>query len=298
MNIYNEITSNKRNSYLLVFFFLLIIIALGYVLGFYWGLPYFGLAIALIFSIFYTLIIFYSGDKAILSMSSAKPVEKKDYPYLYNTTEGLAIAAGVPMPKLYIIDDTAINAFATGRDPKHASITVTKGAVERLNREELEGVISHEMSHIRNFDIRMMMLTVMLVGVIVLLSDFMLRSFIYGGGKKNNSGGGQVQIIFIVVGLVLAILAPLIAQLIRLAVSRKREYLADADGALLTRYPPGLAKALKKIRDDKEPLVEAANRATANLFIANPLRKFGTKASNLWSTHPPIDERIKRLEAM
>lgn len=297
MGVYEEIAANKRRSYILVFFFFVILIFLGYVLGSFWGNSYFGLGFALVFTIIYTLIIFYNGDRAILAMSSAKPVKREEYPYLYNTVEGLSIAAGIPMPKVYMIDDSAINAFATGRNPQHASITVTKGAVERLSRTELEGVVAHEMSHIKNYDIRLMMVTVMLVGVIILLSDFMLRSFIFrGGGNGDRKGSGQL--IVIVVGLILAILAPIIAQLVKLAVSRKREYLADADGALLTRYPSGLANALKKIKNDKEPLVEAANRATANLFIANPLRKFGERASHLWSTHPPIDERIKKLEAM
>lgn len=295
MGIYEEISANKRRSYILVFFFFVILIFLGYVLGSFWGNSYFGLGFALFFTIIYTLIIFYNGDKAILTMSSAKPVKREEYPHLYNTVEGLSIAAGIPMPKVYMIDDSAINAFATGRDPKHASITVTKGAAERLNRTELEGVIGHEMSHIKNYDIRLMMITVMLVGIIILLSDFMLRSFMFRG---NDDRKGSGQLIVIVVGLILAILAPIIAQLIKLAVSRKREYLADADGALLTRYPPGLANALKKIKNDKEPLVEAANRASANLFIANPLRKFGERASYLWSTHPPLDDRIKRLESM
>lgn len=297
MGIYEEIAGNRRKSYLFILLFVVLIVILGYALGALWNFPYLGLGVALVFSIVYTLIIFYSGDRAILALSSAKPVKREDYPHLYNSVEGLAIAAGIPTPKIYMIDDSAINAFATGRDPKHAAITVTKGAVERLNRTELEGVIAHEMSHIKNYDIKLMLFAVMLVGVIVLLSDFMLRSFFWGGGERRKEGG-QLQIIFLIIGLVLAILAPIIAHLVRLAVSRKREYLADADGALLTRYPPGLANALKKIRDDKEPLVEAANRATANLYIANPLRKFGERASHLWSTHPDVNDRIKKLEAM
>ncbi|MEM4244837.1 MAG: M48 family metallopeptidase [Candidatus Nanoarchaeia archaeon] len=248
-------------------------------------------------SIIYMLISYYSGDKMILAVSRAKPVEKKDYPHLYNTVEGLSIAAGVPMPKIYVIDDTAINAFATGRDPKHASITVTKGAIQKLNRQELEGVVAHEMSHIKNFDIRLMMLTAVLIGVTVFLSDIILRSFIYGR-RRDDREGGNITVIFILIGIVLAILAPLIAKLMQLAMSRKREYLADADGALLTRYPQGLADALKKIKNDKEPLVESANKATAHLYIANPLRNMKGMFNNLFSTHPPIDERIRRLEAM
>jgi len=298
MKLYQEIASNKRKSYLLVFLFIVVIIGLGYVLGYFWGAPYFGLALAAIFTIIYTIIIFYSGDKAILAMTSAKPVKKEDYPHLFHTVEGLAIAAGIPKPKLYVIDDTAINAFATGRNPQNAAITVTKGCVNRLNRQELEGVIAHEMAHIKNFDIRLMLITVMMVGVILLLSDFMLRSFIWGGHGKKRDSGGQGQLILIIIGIALAILAPIFAHLIKLAISRKREYLADASGAMLTRYPQGLANALKKIRDDQEPLVEAANRATASLFIANPLKRLKGRKINLWSTHPDVNSRISKLEGM
>ncbi|KHO54021.1 MAG: heat shock protein HtpX [archaeon GW2011_AR18] len=198
------------------------------------------------------------------------------------------------MPKVYVINDTAINAFATGRDYKHASVTVTTGALEKLNRQELEGVIGHELSHIKNYDVRVMMLTTILVGVLVLLSDFMLRSFIFGNKDREN----RVHPALIIVALALAILTPIIGELMKLAISRKREYLADANGALLTRYPEGLASALKKIRDDKEPLVEAANKATASLWIENPLRNRKAWLKGLFQTHPPIEERIKRLENM
>ncbi|MBI2660948.1 M48 family metallopeptidase, partial [Candidatus Woesearchaeota archaeon] len=187
-------------------------------------------------SIFAILVGYYAGDSAILSMSHAVPADRKKYPFLVNTVEGLAIAAGIPTPKIFVIDDTAINAFATGRDPKHASVTVTTGAIQRLNRTELEGVIAHEISHIQNYDIRLMMLVVILVGVIAMLSDIFLRSMIYGKNRKSR-GGGKGGAIILVIGLVLAILAPIIAQLIKLAVSRKREFLADSSGALLTRYP-------------------------------------------------------------
>jgi len=294
--IYEEIASNKRKSYLLFFLFFIIIVALGLVLGGYFNNIYFGAILAAMISIGYALISYYSGDKMILAVSRARQVEKKDYPHLYNTVEGVAIAAGIPMPKVYVIDDTAINAFATGRDPKHASITVTKGAVQKLNRQELEGVIGHEMSHVKNFDIRLMMLTAVLIGITVLLSDIILRSFIYG--RRDHKEGGGITMVFILLGFVLAILAPLIAKMIQLAISRKREYLADADGSLLTRYPKGLADALTKIKNDKDPLVESANKATAHLYISNPLRNLKGTFNNLFSTHPPIEERIKRLEAM
>ncbi|MBI2659201.1 M48 family metallopeptidase [Candidatus Woesearchaeota archaeon] len=294
--MYEHISSNKRKSVLLITIFFIIIGFLGYAFGLYIGDAFIGLSFAIIFSTIMTLISFYSGDRMILGMSSAVPADRRKYPYLVNTVEGLAIAAGIPTPKIYVIDDSAINAFATGRDPKHASVTVTTGAIKRLKRDELEGVIAHELSHIRNYDIRMMMFVVVLVGIIALLSDFFLRTMIYGKGRKDMKGSGMIGVIIILLGLVLAILAPLIAQLIKLAVSRKREFLADADGALLSRNPNGLSNALKKIKDDKEPLVEAANKATAHLFIENPLRTFRGRVNILFSTHPDINERIKRLE--
>ena len=236
----------------------------------------------------------------VLKMTGAKPVTKKENPYLYHTVEGLAIAAGVPTPKAYIINDSALNAFATGKDPKHASIVVTSGLLEKMNRQELEGVIAHEMSHVKNYDIRIMMLAVVLVGVVTLISDFMLRSFIWGGHRRssNRGGGGNAQVIMIVVGIALAILAPLIAYLIKLGISRQREYLADASAAQLTRYPPGLVGALEKIKKDPDPLVDNANKATAHLFISTPFRKKKGFVTKLFSTHPPIEDRITRLKNM
>ena len=299
MNLYDEISSNKRKSILLVSLFFIVIGALGYAFGLYIGSIFVGVSYGIIISVFVLLVGYYAGDNAILSMSHAVPAEKRKYPFLVNTVEGLAIAAGIPTPKIYVIDDSAINAFATGRDPKHASVTVTTGAIERLGRTELEGVIAHEISHIKNFDIRFMLLVVILVGVIAMLSDISLRSMFYGRGRRDSkSGGGGGAAVVMAIGLVLAILAPLIAQLIKFAVSRKREFLADASGALLTRHPKGLADALRKIKNDKEPLVEAANKATAHLFIENPLRAFGGKINHMFSTHPDINERIKRLEGM
>jgi len=216
--------------------------------------------------------------------------------------ENLTIATGLPMPKIYIINDTAPNAFATGRNPHTASIAVTRGILEKLDKNEIEGVIAHELSHVKNYDIRFMTLTVILVGFIVLVSDLFLRWTFWGRGGNREEGGGQTQLIFLVIGIVLAILAPLIAMLIKLAISRKREYLADADGALMTRYPEGLAGALEKIARDTEPL-EVANKATAHLYIANPLKEHKGKNArgwfaNLFETHPPIEERIKKLKQM
>ncbi|MBI5880979.1 zinc metalloprotease HtpX [archaeon] len=300
INIFESVRANKIKSWLLFIFFLILVGALGALFGVFIGSVYLGLTIAVIIGIIYSLIAYYSGDSMILSMSGAKPVTKKEYPHLYHTVEGLAIAANIPTPKCYVIDDSALNAFATGRDPQHASITVTTGLMNVMNRQELEGVVAHEMSHIKNFDIRMMMLAAVLVGVVTLISDFMLRSFIFGGHRNSDDrrDAGQATLILIVIGIVLAILAPFIAQLIKLAISRKREFLADANGALLTRYPPGLAGALEKIKKDPDPLVDNANKATAHLFISTPFRKSKSFVASMFATHPDIDERISRLKAM
>jgi heat shock protein HtpX len=299
---FQEVASNKFRSVILMAVFIAMIAVLGAAFGFYYGSIWFGVALACVAAMFYSLIMWFSGDSMILSMSGAKPVSREQNPHLYHTVEGIAIAAGLPTPKAYIINDTALNAFATGRDPKHASICFTSGILNKLSREELEGVIAHEMSHVGNFDIRFMMLTVVLVGVVTLMSDFLLRSFLWGGKSNEKRDAGQLGIILILVGLVLAILSPIIAQLVKLAISRKREFAADANAAILTRYPKGLANALRKISSDPDPLVDTANKATASLYISSPFRRTGKGSggalANLWSTHPPISERIKRLEEM
>ncbi|MEJ0021931.1 MAG: zinc metalloprotease HtpX [Candidatus Doudnabacteria bacterium] len=298
--IYSEISSNKRKTALLITFFLVLIIALGYFFGQYFDSPGI-LPIAVIFSVGLSLTSYFYSDKIILSMSHAKQIQRADDPELYHTVENLAIAAGLPTPKIYLIDDTAPNAFATGRDPKHAVVCITTGLRSKLTKPELEGVIAHELSHVGNYDIRLSTIIVVLVGVVSLLSNWMLRASFFGGRRRNNEG--EAGVIFMVVGLVLAILSPIAATLIQLAISRKREYLADASGALLTRYPEGLASALKKIAADTEPL-EEANNATAHLYIVNPfkqnlnVRQAGSALSRLFDTHPPIQERIKRLEEM
>ncbi|MBI2499294.1 M48 family metalloprotease [Candidatus Woesearchaeota archaeon] len=292
--MYNEISTNKRNSFLLISLFFAVIILLGFIFGYIFFDPYLGLFFAFFISLIFTLVSYYSGDKMILAMTGAKEARKPEHTYLINTVEGLSIAAGLPTPRIYVINDSAINAFASGRSPEHSIVAVTSGAIGRLNREELEGVIAHEISHIKNYDVRFMMLVATLVGITVLISDMLLRSFFWSRGDREN----KANTFIIVIGLVLAILTPIIVQLIKFAISRKREFLADASGALLTRYPPGLASALKKIRDDKEPVVEVANRATAHLFIENPLRHFKKHTSNIFSTHPEINERIRRLESM
>ncbi|MEW5902383.1 MAG: zinc metalloprotease HtpX [Acidobacteriota bacterium] len=296
--MYEQISSNKRKSLFLIFFFLVLIFALAWLFEKLAGLGTEGLIAAVLIAVAMTIGSYYASDKIVLAMSKARPVRKEEYQYLYNVVEGLAIAAGVPAPRCYIIDDTAPNAFATGRNPQNSVIVVTTGLLDKMNRVELEGVIAHEMSHIKNYDVRLQTLVVVMVGVVALLSDWMLRTFWWGGGRRRSSSrgkGGGAGAIIVVVGLILAILSPLIAQLIHFAVSRKREFLADASGAMLTRYPPGLASALRKIAADREPL-EVANKATAHLYIVNPLKDIGGAVNKLFSTHPPIDERIAALE--
>jgi len=299
-NFYDEIRINKFKSWFLMFVFLLMIVGIAYLAGLLTGDYVLVPTMIVIAAIIYTLIMYFAGANMILALSKAKPVTKKEYPHLFHTIEGLAIAAGVPTPKAYVIEDTALNAFATGRDPNNSAVAVTTGLLAKLNRQELEGVIAHEMAHIRNFDIRVMMLASVLVGIITLISDIMLRMFLFGG--MHNRGGGQrdgrATIILIVIGIVLAILAPIVAQLIKLAISRKREFMADAEGARLTRYPEGLASALEKIRGDPDPVLDSANKATAHMYISSPFVKKKSFWINLFSTHPPIDERIKRLRSM
>ncbi len=295
--MYDQIASNKRKSFFLILFFLCLVFALAWLLGELTNLGPQGLILAIIIAVALTFGSYYSSDKIVLAISKARPVTKKEYPHLYNVVEGLAIAAGLPKPRCYIIDDTAPNAFATGRNPKNSVVVVTTGLLQKLNRAELEGVIAHEMAHIKNYDILVMTLTVVMVGVVALLSDWILRTFLWGGRRRSSKDGGNIGMIIVVVGLVLAIFSPLIAQLIRLAVSRKREFLADANGAFLTRYPPGLASALKKLDADREPL-EAANKATAHLYIVNPLKEIKGNVNKLFSTHPPIKERVAALEKM
>ena len=295
--MYDQIASNKRKSFFLILFFLCLIFALAWLLGELTNLGPQGLILAIIIAVALTFGSYYSSDKIVLAISKARPVTKKEYPHLYNVVEGLAIAAGLPKPRCYIIDDTAPNAFATGRNPKNSVVVVTTGLLQKLNRAELEGVIAHEMAHIKNYDILVMTLAVVMVGVVALLSDWILRTFLWGRRRRSSKDGGNIGVIIVVVGLVLAIFSPLIAQLIRLAVSRKREFLADANGAFLTRYPPGLASALKKLDADREPL-EAANKATAHLYIVNPLKEIKGNVNKLFSTHPPIKERVAVLEKM
>jgi heat shock protein HtpX len=298
LNIYDAVAANRWRTALLITVFTGILVALGYVIGEVFA-PGAGVAMvpaALGLSGVSATASYFAGDKLVLAQSQARELAQGEEPQLRNIVENLSIGLGIPPPRIYVIDDTAPNAFATGRDPKHASIAVTRGLIDKLDRTELEGVIAHELSHVGNHDIRVMLLVTVLVGTIALLSDWGMRSLFWGRGRRDR-GAGSAGVILLVVAVVLAILTPIIAQLIQLAVSRQREFLADASGALLTRYPPGLASALRKIAADKEAL-EVANKATASLYFANPLKDAPRAMDGLFDTHPPIAERIRRLEAM
>ncbi|HUW21955.1 MAG TPA: M48 family metallopeptidase [Candidatus Bathyarchaeia archaeon] len=296
LNVYEQIDANKRKSALIIALFVGFLTLTIYVFSRAYG---YGLSVvgwALLLTGLSSLVGYYQGDRIILALSQAQPASREKNFQFFTVTENLAMAAQIPMPKLYLIEDTAMNAFATGRDPQHASICATSGLIKRLDRTELEGVIAHELAHIKNFDIRLMSIVTVLVGLVTLLADWLLRSSHWQGGERRKSKGG----LLLLIGLFLAFLSPLIAKLIQLAISRSREYLADASGVMLTRFPDGLARALEKISSDKEPL-EAANKATAHLYIANPLKnrhdQIGWFAS-FFNTHPPIGERIKKLKEM
>jgi len=295
MTLYDQIDINKRRSVLLLTFFLVIVIALGWVISRAYNSPVI-LYLAVIISVVQALISYYSGDKVALAVSGAVEIQKKDNPMLWNLVENLCITAGLPMPKVYIINDPAPNAFATGRDPEHSSVAVTTGLLDVLDKQELEGVVAHELSHVGNYDIRLMMIVVVLVGVIALISDLFIRvRFWFGGSRDDNNSGSNT--IWLVIAIVAAILAPIIATLVQLAISRKREFLADSTGALLTRYPEGLASALEKISQYKRPMQKVSS-STSHLFISDPFGKTGSYFSKIFSTHPPIEERVKILRQM
>lgn len=280
--------------------FVALVVLMGYVMGNALGYGNSWMFIAVLFSVLSTFVSYYWGSDMVIAMSGARPADRKRDFDFYTVTENLCIASGLPRPKLYVIEDTAMNAFATGRDPQHAVVCATSGILDRLERRELEGVIAHELSHVKNYDIRLMAVVAVLAGTVAFLADMFMRSLWWGGGRKSrDNDNSQLQGILMVVGIVLAIITPIIATLIQLAISRKREYLADASGANLTRYPEGLARALEKLSKDKEVL-EAATNATAHLFITNPFKgkNFGAWFSGLFDTHPPIAERIKVLRAM
>lgn len=289
--MYSQIDSNKRKTTLLMLIFIIVIVGLAWIWSQYLGDGGYSMVVlAVIISVIMSLTSFYAGDKIALAQSGAQEIKKDDNPYVWRMVENLSITAGLPMPKVYIINDEAMNAFATGRDPQHSSIALTTGIINNLENEELEGVIAHELSHVKNYDIRVMMIVIVCVGVITLLADWLLRSFIWRGRDNDKKNG-----VVLLIGLVLAILSPLFAKLIQFSISRKREYLADASGSLLTRYPEGLARALEKISLQSQPL-KRANKATAHLYISNPFK--AKSFNNLFSTHPPIEKRIAALRKM
>ncbi|MEA1872669.1 MAG: M48 family metallopeptidase [Chloroflexota bacterium] len=302
--MWEQIRSNQIRSVVLTIGMGALLILIGYFLGLYFfDSAIAGLVIAILVWTILSLVGYFQGDSLLLSMSRAKKIRRDDHPRLYNVVEEMKIASGLEkMPDIYIIDDPALNAFATGRDPKRASVAITSGLLQKLNRDELQGVIAHEISHVKNRDVLLMTMCSILLGTIVILAWYGSRLMFFGsmtGSRRSSSsgGGGQGQIIILIVALVFMILAPIMARLIYLAISRKREYLADASAALYTRYPEGLASALEKLGTSTGQL-KSANKATAPMYIVNPFRKKGMKASNLSSTHPPISERIRILRAM
>lgn len=303
--MYEQIAANRRKTLLLLFVAFALLAAVGYAIGLIYGTGWTGLAIAVAIALLLQLGAYFSGDKLVLASARARAVTPEEEPRLHNIVEGLAIAAGVPKPSVYVVPEQAPNAFATGRDPEHSSVAVTQGLLDTMNRVELEGVIGHEMSHVVDRDILYGTIVATVIGALVLISEFFMRSWFWGGfggrrSDRDSGGGGGLELIVFAVGFALLILAPIFGQLIQLAVSRNREYLADAQGAMLTRYPPGLISALKKIKDAPHAM-RSANNATAHLWFDQPSRVQGPRTGRmerLFSTHPPIDERIRRLEEM
>ena len=297
MSIYSQIDSNKQKTWLVMLLFVVFIATVAYVFGKASGYGVSYAAVAIIISGIISLFSYYFSDSMVLAISGAKEIKERDDPELYHVVENLGIAAGIPKPRLFMIKDQAPNAFATGRDPAHGVVCVTSGLREKLNKAELEGVIAHELSHIGNFDTRLMAIVTILVGLVALLADWFMRSLWWGRNDRN--GNNKSEGVFVILGIILAILSPIIATLIQLSISRRREFLADANGAFITRYPEGLARALEKIAADKTA-PSFANNATAHLFIENPFKGKSTSSwfSSLFNTHPPIVERIKILRSM
>jgi heat shock protein HtpX len=301
--VYEQISANKRKTVLLIFLFVLLLTAVGFAVDYFLRGGVVGIVIVAIIVIISSFVSYFNSDKVALAMAHAKPADPQQYARYHNLVEGLCIASGLPKPRLYIVDDPAPNAFSTGRNPKHAAIAVTTGLLDKMNRVELEGVLAHELSHIRNYDVLVMTLAVTMVGIIALLSDFFLRIMFWTGGRggRDDNNNNPLGILFAILGFVLLIFAPIIAALMQMAVSRKREYLADASGVQLTRYPPGLISALEKLKDD-HTATHFASKATAHLWIEEPLDKESNKGETKWNhlfdTHPPIDDRIHALEQM
>jgi len=302
---YSQIAANRRNSILLAFIVSILFAALGFSIGFaITGSSNGALAVmafALVIGAVLSAGSYFSGDSLVLAASQAKEIDAQAAPQLFNVVQELTIAANLPMPRIYVIDDTAPNAFATGRDPKHASVAITTGLLEKLDREELQGVMGHELSHVRNYDIRFSLLVAVLVGSVALMADFFLRFSFWGGmsrSRRDDRGGGNsAQAIFAIIAIVLSILAPIASRLVQLAVNRQREYLADASSVQLTRNPAGIERALAKISEDQEVL-EVANRATQHMYFTNPIKQFEERSKGLFSTHPPTLDRINRLRKL
>jgi heat shock protein HtpX len=302
---FREISRNRRNSWILIFVVALVLAALGGAIGGATGYGWGGVVLALVVAFFMSVGSYFAGDRLVLLSSGAKEVPQQETPEQYrqllNVVTEMTLASGLPMPKVYVINDSAPNAFATGRDPKHASVAVTSGLLEKMDREELQGVLAHEMSHVGNYDIRFALLVGVLVGSIALLADWFLRFTFWGGGRRGGGdrdrGGGGAAIILFAIALLLAIVAPLIGRMVQLAVSRSRESLADVSAVELTRNPVGLARALRTIADDPEVL-EVANRATQHLYIVNPIKSYENRSKSMWDTHPPIAERIAVLQGL
>lgn len=301
--MYEQIASNRRRSVLLIAGFSLLVVALGWLFGEMFGGGFFGVGAAVLVASALSFSSYYYSDRIVLAISRARPADPAEHARYLNIVEGLSIAAGIPKPRAYVVEDPAPNAFATGRNPQNAAIAVTTGLLEKMNRVELEGVIAHEMAHIRNYDILVTTIAVVLAGVVVLLSDWMLRAMRWGGVRRRGGGreGAPIAAVLVLAGLLLAILSPLIAQLIKAAVSRRRESLADVTAVEFTRYPPGLIGALRKLRDDTT-VVRTASHATAHMWIESPLQREGSGLSSwvnrLFDTHPPLEERIRALEQL
>jgi len=307
--MYEKNASNRRRTALIVAIFIIFIAAIGFAVGYYIDYRY-GISssysilfmiFALVFAVFASFGSYYWSDKIVISMTGAVPLTREEDPRIFYMVEGLSIAAGIPMPKIYVMEELGMNAFATGRNPQNGAIVLTRGLIRNLDDEELKGVIAHELSHIKNFDILLGTIIVILVGMVTIISNIFFRSFLFGSGRRSSSGksqgGGLFGLIFLVIGLVLIILSPVVAMIIRFLISRQREFLADSNGALITRYPAGLANALKKIGTYSE--VKVANNATEHMFIASPFGKNTRVAlSGLFRSHPPVEERIRRLEKM
>ena len=305
--MYDRIASNHRKSWALIFVFVLMVAAIGWLFGQLTGFGISGLVIAVVIAVAMTWGSYFASDKIALSMSRAKPADEREYLQLHKIVEGLSLAAGMPKPRVYVVEDEAPNAFATGRNPKHGAVAVTTGLLAKMNRDELEGVMAHELSHIENRDTLIMTLAVTLVGVIVLLGDFFIRALWWGGGRDSDRGGG-LGLPIAIIGIALMILAPFFAQMLQFAISRRREFLADADAVFLTRHPEGMISALEKLGGD-ETVVRTASRATAHLWIESPIaqqahegradaKKSGAWLNRMFNTHPPLHERIEALRSI